>query len=514
MKKIAALAFMLTLNIISFSQKQQDFCVNNELFDTINIDNGYTLDFNYWEPYVYNDTLFSVLKKSWYSTFVKIAGDSVVELNMGDEFDDTPSPNNFCIYNREMYFRVSSSSNSSYKILGKYDGSAFKKVELGQKFPKDIDPCYLTSLNGKLYFIANLLSGNIALVEYNGNIASIITLGNDFNTKSSLYCLASYKESIYFTAKDNNENYVLARYNGAICEKVDLNKTLFSSSPGPVNKIEYNDTLFFSAKNINDDFCLAWYYEGNSGIIDLGSDFSKNSYPTSFLIYNNILYFTAENNTGKTVLASFKNGRINQISTFCCEPSKLFLYKGRLFFIHTGPYINNTLTTYLSFINIDNLINVNTSCSAGGTVKTNSIQVVNNGEHIFCTSPKNGYRLDTAIYTGSGIVQIVNDSTVFLSGIKSEGTLNITFSKRTSAIAEYEDAFRLYPNPSNGLFTVTTSFEGESQLTITTLSGQRIYGPAPFTQSTQVNLAGQPKGVYLCVVKNSNQVKTSKIEIK
>lgn len=513
MKKIATLAFLLVLSITSFSQKQQDFCVNNQLFDTINFRNNYTLDFNFWDPFVYHDTIFSALKSNRGYKFVKIACDTILAPGMGNEFDDSFSPDNNCIYNNEMYFRESSSSNSFYRILGKYDGSAFKKVELGTNFPKNIDPCYLITHNGKLYFIANLLSGNIALVEYNGNVASIINLGNEFNSKSSLYCLASYKESLYFTVEDNNKNYVLARYNGSNCEKVNLNATLFSSSPGPLHKIEYNDTLFFRAKNINNVFCLAWYYEGNSGIIDLGSDFSLSPSPGDFLIINNTLYFTTENNTGKTVLASYKNGTVNQISTFGCEPFKLFVYKNRIYFIHNGLYINKSLTTYLSFINVDNLIRVNTSCSEGGTVKTNSIQVVNNGEHLFCTSHGNGYRLDTATYTGVGTVKIKSD-TVSLSGIQSEGILNITFSKESTGINECEEVFKLYPNPNNGLFTLTTTFEGESQLTITTLSGQRIYGPVPFTQSTQVNLTGQPKGVYLCVVKKANQVKTQKIEIK
>jgi hypothetical protein len=72
----------------------------------------------------------------------------------------------------------------------------------------------------------------------------------------------------------------------------------------------------------------------------------------------------------------------------------------------------------------------------------------------------------------------------------------------------------IVPNPNNGTFTVNTTFEGKSQLTITTLSGQRIYGPVSFNQTTQVNLTGQSKGVYICVVKNSNQFKTQKMEIQ
>ena len=57
-------------------------------------------------------------------------------------------------------------------------------------------------------------------------------------------------------------------------------------------------------------------------------------------------------------------------------------------------------------------------------------------------------------------------------------------------------------------------FESENPLTITTLSGKKIHGSVQFNQTAQVNLAAQPKGVYLCVVKNANHVQTVKIELK
>jgi len=77
-----------------------------------------------------------------------------------------------------------------------------------------------------------------------------------------------------------------------------------------------------------------------------------------------------------------------------------------------------------------------------------------------------------------------------------------------------DETLKIIPNPNNGNFIVQTSFEGESQLTITSLTGQRIYGPVDFIGKIQAQLTGVPKGIYLCNVQNSQGVQTRKIEVK
>ena len=54
---------------------------------------------------------------------------------------------------------------------------------------------------------------------------------------------------------------------------------------------------------------------------------------------------------------------------------------------------------------------------------------------------------------------------------------------KTNPLAQ-NNVVSVVPNPNNGFFTTSTTFESKSQLTITTLSGQRIYEPVPFTHST------------------------------
>jgi hypothetical protein len=76
-----------------------------------------------------------------------------------------------------------------------------------------------------------------------------------------------------------------------------------------------------------------------------------------------------------------------------------------------------------------------------------------------------------------------------------------------------EDSIKIYPNPNNGNFTVQTSVEGESRLTVTSLSGQKVYGPIGFTENVKVQLTRLARGIYLCRIQNRQGVQVRKIEV-
>jgi hypothetical protein len=137
------------------------------------------------------------------------------------------------------------------------------------------------------------------------------------------------------------------------------------------------------------------------------------------------------------------------------------------------------------------------------------------GIKIFIESKYNFDRISKEqLLSESGTYTIV----VFSNSNRDNETINFGLSQITPTDVRTlqqgrEYAVNIAPNPNNGFFTVTTTFEGENQLIVTTLSGQLIYGPVSFNKSTQVNLTSQTIGIYICVVKNSNQFKTQKISI-
>ena len=75
-----------------------------------------------------------------------------------------------------------------------------------------------------------------------------------------------------------------------------------------------------------------------------------------------------------------------------------------------------------------------------------------------------------------------------------------------------ENQIKIYPNPNNGNFTIQTSFEGESRFVVTSLTGQRVYGPVGFNGNIQVQLNSLSKGIYLCRIQNKQGVQVRKIE--
>jgi hypothetical protein len=75
--------------------------------------------------------------------------------------------------------------------------------------------------------------------------------------------------------------------------------------------------------------------------------------------------------------------------------------------------------------------------------------------------------------------------------------------------------FTIYPNPSNGQFTVKWAKEF-SEIEILNIYGKRIYNEkfnSPYTE-TQLDIRGEPSGMYLIRFRYQNQVTGSKIVIK
>jgi hypothetical protein len=88
-----------------------------------------------------------------------------------------------------------------------------------------------------------------------------------------------------------------------------------------------------------------------------------------------------------------------------------------------------------------------------------------------------------------------------------------TIQKDQMKEVEGENSIKVYPNPNTGSFTAQTSVEGESRLTITSLSGQKVYGPIGFTENIKVQLNGLARGIYLCRIQNKQGVQVRKIEV-
>jgi len=78
-------------------------------------------------------------------------------------------------------------------------------------------------------------------------------------------------------------------------------------------------------------------------------------------------------------------------------------------------------------------------------------------------------------------------------------------------IADREIDFRIYPNPSNGLFNI--DYSGSFEVLITNAHGQVVYQNTLYDK-TEVNLGSQPAGIYFVKLTGASGSKTQRIIIQ
>jgi hypothetical protein len=70
----------------------------------------------------------------------------------------------------------------------------------------------------------------------------------------------------------------------------------------------------------------------------------------------------------------------------------------------------------------------------------------------------------------------------------------------------------VYPNPNNGQFTLEFSETNQNILVeVFDIMGKKVYSKNSSVSINQINIAEQPKGIYLVKVTANNQVFTEKI---
>ncbi|MES2138716.1 MAG: GEVED domain-containing protein [Bacteroidota bacterium] len=139
------------------------------------------------------------------------------------------------------------------------------------------------------------------------------------------------------------------------------------------------------------------------------------------------------------------------------------------------------------------------------------------------------FTVPTSAASGSTLMRVVNTETDFANSIDSCGTYGygetedyLVSIPSLVGIEETEmlNTISVYPNPTTGLFNITTSNANFTQLTISVLD---IQGKEVFTTSDknysvnynkQINLEGLAKGIYFIKLNTGAGVKTQKLIIQ
>lgn len=93
----------------------------------------------------------------------------------------------------------------------------------------------------------------------------------------------------------------------------------------------------------------------------------------------------------------------------------------------------------------------------------------------------------------------------------STDSVTITISICTGIDVNNNELTNIYPNPTNGLFTIKLNNYKNVSLTITDAIGKEIMNKTITSNTTQVNLQGYKKGIYIVKLEGTNLNTTQKI---
>ena len=183
--------------------------------------------------------------------------------------------------------------------------------------------------------------------------------------------------------------------------------------------------------------------------------------------------------------------------------------------------ISVTGTQNLETGDVIGVFDVSGICTGMATFEGNSpIPLVVYGEDI-TTTAKDGMNeqepLTFKVYrqgVGFDATAIYDENTVNHDGLFASNGLSIVKDLKlgtTGINADNTATYSIFPNPSNGQFTI--SVDGKREITINNAAGQVVYSKMA-NGSTTIDLSAQPKGVYFIKLAGESSVSFDKIVIR
>ena len=122
--------------------------------------------------------------------------------------------------------------------------------------------------------------------------------------------------------------------------------------------------------------------------------------------------------------------------------------------------------------------------------------------------------VDTTSLGGNGTYNISVAVIDFSTTCFYNDNINVTFSICTGVNENVASNFTIYPNPTNGWITVKIAANDKGAIEVTNLQGKVIYKNTLNSNTQNIDLSANAKGIYFVTVTTTNGVETQKMVIQ
>jgi hypothetical protein len=182
--------------------------------------------------------------------------------------------------------------------------------------------------------------------------------------------------------------------------------------------------------------------------------------------------------------------------------------------VNTTPYLTGNYRLYVAVVEKITTGNVATNGETSFKNVFMKMMPDANGTILNCTA-------DTPISTGLSVnLSSTNieeytdlDVIVFVQDYDTKEIMNSAVATQQLSSNSFEvTKIKVFPNPSNGVFTIDTAIATE--IKVVDITGKEVYSASNITNQTSINVSNLQQGVYLLKMKNELGEQTEKIIIK
>lgn len=345
--------------------------------------------------------------------------------------------------------------------------------------------------------------------SFSGNSATVNTTGSNLHNSSDIdYYKINFNSGYNYTAAPRLHD----SYNSGNGNTYSVDGKFAYSTDG-VNWSEFYDDVMSGNISIENGgtvyFCVIPYYDGSIGTYLLSVNITRTQITNSYTVsvtanptnggtvsgggtYNQGTSCTvhATANTGYSFVNWTENG--NQVST---NANYTFTVNG-----NRNLLANFAQSTYT----------IQASAGANGIITpSGTINVAQGANQTFAMIPNTGYEVQ-AVYIDGNSVGVLTSYT--FTNVTANHQIYVTFM-HVDSVEENDDlALEIYPNPTNGEFTV--EYEDLQHICIVNPLGQIVYNAEVESNQVHIDLSGMVKGVYIIQIDANGLQTTRKIIVQ